>query len=163
MRSRPRGSRWGSGSGFLIDWCPSTRRSKWRPRRRQGISPLREPRMEPSCAERKAVPSTHEATAGAAVLLSAAAVRGRCAIVSEAARRGETRHFRLLWAMQAGIFSADPSNPWRADAAALSQITPESLARAFQHAAGNELVGLEGRVFLLRRLGGGGAASPPLF
>ncbi len=207
------------------------------------------------------MPSTSEAAASEAVaLLSAAAVRARCAIVSEAVERGEARHFRLaparldeavrrvvditrrrypdlavpyhsrwrhfsaggidrvalvapgadraetararidlavvsvlldagagsgwryrevetrqilarseglavasLRAMQAGLFSADPANPWRADAAALSRITPESLARAFQHAAGNELVGLEGRALLLRRLGEACAASPSLF
>jgi Protein of unknown function (DUF1688) len=207
------------------------------------------------------VPSVNKASAvGAAGLLSAAAVRERCAVVSEAVGRGETRHFRLVPArldeavrrvvditrrrypdlavpyhsrwrhfsaggidraaliapgadaaetararidlavvsvlldggagpawryrevetgqilsrseglavasvrgMQAGLFSADPANPWRADAAALSQITPESLTRAFQHAAGNDLVGLEGRALLLRRLGEVGAASPALF
>ena len=50
-----------------------------------------------SCTARKAVPSTSEAAPGeAAALLSAAAVRARCAIVSEAAERGETRHFRLV-------------------------------------------------------------------
>ncbi len=216
--------------------------------------------MELSCAVRKAVPSTNEARAVATELQSAAAVRARCAIVSEAARRGETRHFRLVcarldeaarrvveitrrrypdlhvplhsrwrhfsaggvdraaliapcadgveaararidlavvsvlldagtgldWrycdaetgqvlsrseglavaslrAMQAGIFSADPSNPWRADAEALSEVTPEKLAGALQHTVGNELVGLEGRAVMMRRLGEACAASPGLF
>jgi hypothetical protein len=193
-------------------------------------------------------------------LLSAAAVRARCAIVSEAAERGETRHFRLVtarlgeaarrvaeithrrypdlvvpyhsrwrhfstgginraalvapgantdeaararidlavvsvlldagagprWhfretetgqvlsrseglavaslrAMGKGLFSADPADPWRADAEALSRITPAALAGAFQHAVGNELVGLEGRARLLRRLGEVCAQSPELF
>jgi hypothetical protein len=193
-------------------------------------------------------------------LLSAAAVRARCAIVSEAAERGETRHFRLItarlgeaarrvaeitrrrypdlivpyhsrwrhfstggvdrdalvapgadmaeaararidlavvsvlldagagprWryretetgqvlsrseglavaslrAMGKGLFSADPSNPWRADPEALSRITSAALARAFQHAVGNELVGLDGRARLLRRLGEVCAQSPDLF
>jgi hypothetical protein len=202
------------------------------------------------------VPSTSEAAA----LLSAAAVRARCAIVTEAAERGETRHFRLLparlneaarrvaeitrrrypdltvpyhsrwrhfstggvdraalvapdastaeaararidlavvsvlldagagprWrfreaetcqvlsrseglavaslrAMAKGLFSADPSDPWRADAEALSRITPEALAGAFQHGAGNELVGLDGRAQLLRRLGEVCARAPDLF
>jgi Protein of unknown function (DUF1688) len=202
------------------------------------------------------VPSTSEATA----LLSAAAVRARCAIVAEAAERGETRHFRLVtarvdeaarrvaeitrrrypdlvvpyhsrwrhfstggvnraalvapgadtaeaararidlavvsvlldagagprWcfreaetgqvlsrsdglavaslrAMEKGLFSADPSNPWRADAEALSRITPAALAGAFQHTVGNELVGLDGRAGLLRRLGEVCAQSPELF
>lgn len=202
------------------------------------------------------MPSASEATA----LLSAGAVRARCAIVSEAVRRGETRYFRLVsdrldeaarrvvdvtrrrypdlavpyhsrwrhfstggidraaliapgadltetararidlaivsvlldagagprWrydevetgqvlsrseglavaslrAMQTGLFSADPATPWRVDAEALALITPESLARAFQHAAGNELVGFEGRALLLRRLGEACVASPALF
>src|SRR5205823_1272896 len=65
--------------------------------------------------------------------------------------------------MQAGLFSADPAEPWRADAGALSRITPEALARAFQHAAGNELAGIEGRAALLRRLGEVCAAYPDQF
>jgi hypothetical protein len=199
-------------------------------------------------------------TSEAAALLSAAAVRARCAIVTAAAERGETRHFRLatarldeaarrvaaitrrrypdlvvpyhsrwrhfsvggidraalvapgadtaeaararidlavvsvlldagagprwrfheaetgqvlsrseglavasLRAMENGLFSADPSNPWRADAEALSRIAPAALADAFQHAVGNELVGLDGRAGLLRRLGEVCAQSPELF
>jgi Protein of unknown function (DUF1688) len=202
------------------------------------------------------VPSASEAAA----LLSAGAVRTRCAIVSEAVERGETRYFRLdegrldeavrrvidvtrrrypdlavpchsrwrhfstggtnraalvapgadaaetaraqidltivsvlldagagpgwrfreietgqvlsrseglavasLRAMQAGFFSADPATPWRADAEALARATPGDFAAAFQHAAGNELVGIEGRVSVLRRLGEVCAASPALF
>jgi hypothetical protein len=202
------------------------------------------------------VPSASEA----AVLLSAAAVRARCAIVTAAVERGETRHFRLVtarldeaarrvaamtrrrypdlvvpyhsrwrhfstggvdraalvaagastaeatraridlavvsvlldagagprWrfreaetgqvlsrsegiavaslrAMQKGVFSADPSSPWRVDAEALSQIAPAALADAFQHGAGNELVGLDGRAGLLRRLGEVCAQSQELF
>jgi hypothetical protein len=68
-----------------------------------------------------------------------------------------------LRAMQAGLFSADPTEPWRADAEALSRITPEALARAFQHAAGNELAGIEARAVLLRRLGEVCAANPDFF
>jgi hypothetical protein len=202
------------------------------------------------------VPSASEAAA----LLSADAVRARCAIVSEAVQRGETRYFRLVpdrldeavrrvidvtrrrypdlavpyhsrwrhfsaggvdraalvapdvdagetararidlaivsvlldagagsrWryrevetgqilsrseglavaslrAMQAGLFSADSATPWRADAEALVEITTEDLARAFQHAPGNELVGVEGRALLLRRLGQVCTTSPLLF
>jgi len=98
MRSRPKGSRWVEQLAIPDGLVPLMRRLKWRQRRRQGISPLREPRMEPSCVAPKAVPSTNEAAAGATVLQSAAAVRARCAIVSEAARRGETRHFQLVCA-----------------------------------------------------------------
>ena len=77
--------------------------------------------------------------------------------------RSEGLAVASLRAMQTGLFSADPANPWRADAEALAQITPGSLARAFQHAAGNELPGFEGRALLLRRLGEVCAASPVLF
>ena len=77
--------------------------------------------------------------------------------------RSEGLAVASLRAMQAGLFSADPAIPWRADAKALALITPESLARAFQHTARNELLGLEGRALLLRRLGEVCVASPALF
>ncbi len=190
------------------------------------------------------------ASEAAAALLSAAAVRERCAVVSEAARRGDTHHFRLVpdrldeaarrvaditrrrypdldvpyhsrwrhfsaggidraalvapgadmaqaararidlaivsvlldagagphWryreaetglvlsrseglavaslrAMEGGLFSADPADPWRADAAVLSRITPDALGAAFQHGPENPLAGIEGRALLLRRAG----------
>src|SRR6516165_763235 len=77
--------------------------------------------------------------------------------------RSEGLAIASLRAMQTGLFSANPGSPWRADAEALARITPQSLARAFQHTAGNELVGMEGRALLLRRLGEVCAASPALF
>jgi hypothetical protein len=77
--------------------------------------------------------------------------------------RSEGLAVASLRAMQAGLFSADPAAPWRADAKALGEISSEDLARAFQHVPGNELVGMEGRAFLLRRLGQVCAASPALF
>jgi hypothetical protein len=81
----------------------------------------------------------------------------------QALSRSEGLAVASLRAMQAGLFSADPANPWRADAEALAEITSEDLARAFQHAPGNELVGVEGRALLLRRLGQVCSASPALF
>jgi hypothetical protein len=77
--------------------------------------------------------------------------------------RSEGLAVASLRAMQTGLFSTDPAIPWRADAEALALITPKSLARAFQHAPGNELVGFEGRALLLRRLGEVCVASPALF
>jgi hypothetical protein len=77
--------------------------------------------------------------------------------------RSEGLAVASLRAMQAGLFSADPVEPWRADAAALSRITPEALGRAFQHSAGNELAGIEGRAALLRRVGEVCAARPAPF
>ncbi len=77
--------------------------------------------------------------------------------------RSEGLAVASLRAMQSGLFSGDPGNPWRADAEALLRITPPLLARAFQHRPGNELVGIEGRAALLRRAGEICAASPTLF
>jgi hypothetical protein len=77
--------------------------------------------------------------------------------------RSEGLAVASLRAMQSGLFSTDPVQPWRADAAALARITPEALARAFQHAPGNELAGMEGRAALLRRLGEVCAAKPDTF
>lgn len=68
-----------------------------------------------------------------------------------------------LEAMEAGLFSADPDCPWRADAAALRELREADLAHAFQHGPGNELVGIAGRAALLRRLGEAAAARPDLF
>ncbi len=77
--------------------------------------------------------------------------------------RSEALAVASLRAMQRGLFSADPANPWRADAAALAAITPDALGEAFQHAPGNELAGLEGRAGLLRALGAAACATPALF
>lgn len=77
--------------------------------------------------------------------------------------RSEGLAVASLRAMQAGLFSADPRDPWRADATALARITPVRLAAAFQHRTGNDLVGLEGRAQLLRRLGEICARSRSLF
>src|SRR5712691_4317787 len=68
-----------------------------------------------------------------------------------------------LRAMQAGLFSADPGRPWRADAAALAAISAERLAGAFQHGPDNPLAGLEGRALVLRRLGENLTARPEIF
>ena len=89
--------------------------------------------------------------------------RYREAETGQVLSRSEGLAVASLRAMQTGLFSADPAAPWRADAEALTQITQESLARAFQHGARNELLGLEGRALLLQRLGEACAASPALF
>lgn len=52
-----------------------------------------------------------------------------------------------------GALSANPNEPWRADASRLATLSEETLARAFQVSADNPLVGLSGRAALLRRLG----------
>ena len=77
--------------------------------------------------------------------------------------RSEGLAVASLRAMEAGLFSADPANPWRADADKLTEITSGNLAHAFQHAPGNELVGVEGRALLLQRLGYVCIANPLIF
>ncbi|BCI55958.1 hypothetical protein NIIDNTM18_52360 [Mycolicibacterium litorale] len=56
-------------------------------------------------------------------------------------------------AFAGGVFSSDPGDPLRADAEGLRSLTVDRLAAAFQVGAGNPLVGLDGRVELLHRLG----------
>jgi Protein of unknown function (DUF1688) len=100
------------------------------------------------------------------VLLDAGAGPGwryREAETGQVWSRSEGLAVASLRAMQAGFFSADPAAPWRADAEALSRISSEKLARALQHGAGNELVGIDGRAALLRRTGEVCAAAPTLF
>jgi Protein of unknown function (DUF1688) len=77
--------------------------------------------------------------------------------------RSEGLAVASLYAMEAGLFSADPSRPWRADAIALAAISAERLGRAFQHGPDNPLAGLEGRALLLRRLGEVLTARPEIF
>jgi Protein of unknown function (DUF1688) len=77
--------------------------------------------------------------------------------------RSEGLAVASLRAMRHGLFSSDPADPWRADGEALSQTSTERLGRAFRHGPGNELVGIEGRASLLRRLGEACATAPALF
>ena len=56
-------------------------------------------------------------------------------------------------AFTAGTFSADPQDPLRVDAAGLRALDTARLAAALQVGAANPLVGLDGRVALLHRLG----------
>ncbi|WP_225413122.1 URC4/urg3 family protein [Stigmatella hybrida] len=53
----------------------------------------------------------------------------------------------------AGAFSSDPHQPLRADAAGLTGLTREALARGFQVTETNPLEGLDGRLSLLHGLG----------
>jgi len=66
-------------------------------------------------------------------------------------------------AFTGGLFSSDPGDPLRVDAAGLAGLTQQRLAEAFQADATNPLVGLDGRVALLHRLGAVTAASPEVF
>ncbi len=52
-----------------------------------------------------------------------------------------------------GLFSSQPTHPWQADAHGLTQLTANQLVQAFQVTADNPLLGLEGRMALLQKLG----------
>jgi hypothetical protein len=56
------------------------------------------------------------------------------------------------WFLSGGL-SADPRSPYRADAVKLAELDTRELARALQVSAANPLVGVNGRVLLLRELG----------
>lgn len=62
-----------------------------------------------------------------------------------------------------GLFSSDDGNPLRADARALSGLSPDALRSAFQVDADNPLVGLDERAALLRRLAAALQARPAIF
>jgi hypothetical protein len=62
-----------------------------------------------------------------------------------------------------GVFSADPADPWRVDAAALRALSDERLAEGLQVADGNPLPGVGGRAGVLRALGCALEQSPDLF
>jgi hypothetical protein len=53
----------------------------------------------------------------------------------------------------AGTFSSDPDCPLQVDAVGLQRLSQETLAAGFQVSSTNPLVGLEGRLWLLHRLG----------
>ncbi|MGB3495351.1 MAG: URC4/urg3 family protein [Elainellaceae cyanobacterium] len=62
-----------------------------------------------------------------------------------------------------GAFSSDPQQPLRVDAQALRHFSLEQLATGFQVTEANPLVGLEGRLHLLQKLGKALERSPQLF
>lgn len=66
-------------------------------------------------------------------------------------------------AFMAGRFSSQPGDPYRVDAAALLALDARALADIFQVGDHNPLLGLAGRVDLLRRLGEALRAQPQVF
>ena len=100
------------------------------------------------------------------VLLDAgagAAWRYHDAVTGARIGRSEGLALASLDMFASGAFSADANDPLRADAARLKQLTVADLERGFQVGPDNPLVGLEGRVALLRRLGEVAAAKPDIF
>ena len=66
-------------------------------------------------------------------------------------------------AFAGGLFSSDSNSPFQADTAGLCAVSAQTLGAAFQVSTSNPLVGLEGRVQLLRRLGSALAVQRNLF
>ncbi len=85
------------------------------------------------------------------------------AATGTATTRSEGLAVASLRMFEAGAFSNHKSDPLRVDAAALSALTADALARGFQVSGANPLVGLEGRASLLNRLGDQATARPDLF
>ncbi len=89
--------------------------------------------------------------------------RYREAETGESFARSEGLAVASFRAFEAGLFSGDPDNPLRADAAGLVALTEGSLADAFQAGPGNPLLGLDSRALLMQRLGIALRARPDLF
>jgi hypothetical protein len=62
-----------------------------------------------------------------------------------------------------GAFSASSDDPLRADAGVLERLTAAELKQGFQVTDDNPLVGLDGRIQLLRRLGALASSQPNIF
>ncbi|PZV22512.1 MAG: DUF1688 domain-containing protein, partial [Leptolyngbya sp.] len=68
-------------------------------------------------------------------------------------QRSEGLAIASFHSFTAGLFSTQPDQPWQADAQGLMNLTPDGLGQAFQVSNNNPLLGLEGRVSLLQKLG----------
>jgi Protein of unknown function (DUF1688) len=77
--------------------------------------------------------------------------------------RSEGLALASLAMFESGAFSADPRDPLRVDAELLANLSLTDLKRGLQVSETNPLVGLEGRLDLLRRLGALVAAKPEVF
>jgi Protein of unknown function (DUF1688) len=77
--------------------------------------------------------------------------------------RSEGLGLASLAMFESGAFSANPRSPLRADADVLANLSVADLKRGLQVSGTNPLVGLEGRVDLLRRLGALVASRPDVF
>jgi hypothetical protein len=89
--------------------------------------------------------------------------RFRDAVTGTKIGRSEGLALASLDMFARGAFSADRDEPLRVDAAALERLTVADLQNGFQVSEDNPLVGLEGRVGLLRRLGQQVSALPAIF
>ena len=77
--------------------------------------------------------------------------------------RSEGLALASLEMFRRGMFSSNPENPLQADAEGLMQLSEETVAGGLQVSSANPLLGMSGRVDLLRRLGALVAAKPDVF
>lgn len=85
------------------------------------------------------------------------------ALTGVALGRSEGLALASLRMFERGVFSSDPRNPLRADAARLASITADELAVGVTADEHNPLTGLDGRAALLARLGRHLEANPRVF
>jgi len=89
--------------------------------------------------------------------------RYRDPVTGSAVGRSEGLALASLAMFADGMFSADQHQPLRVDAGTLATMSIADLARGLQIADANPLVGLDGRVDLLQRLGRLVASKPEVF
>jgi hypothetical protein len=77
--------------------------------------------------------------------------------------RSEGLALASLTMFQNGVFSADPSDPLRADATVLQNLHAEQIRLGLQITERNPMVGMDGRIALLHRLGRTVSENPGLF
>ncbi|WP_119420610.1 URC4/urg3 family protein [Desertibaculum subflavum] len=88
---------------------------------------------------------------------------GSAAATGKVYARSEGLALASLELFRRGTLSDQEDDPYRSDAATLSQLATADVGSAFQVSDSNPLVGLEDRVDLLRRLGASLIANPTLF
>nr|WP_139858587.1 URC4/urg3 family protein [Bradyrhizobium ivorense] len=84
-------------------------------------------------------------------------------VTGSAIGRSEGLGLASLAMFAAGAFSSDPRQPLRADADAVANLSVTDLASGMQVSDANPLVGIDGRVNLLRSLGRLVASNPAVF
>ncbi|MGY3590267.1 MULTISPECIES: URC4/urg3 family protein [unclassified Bradyrhizobium] len=84
-------------------------------------------------------------------------------VTGSAIGRSEGLGLASLAMFAAGAFSSDPRQPLRADADVLANLSVTDLANGMQVSGANPLVGIDGRVNLLRSLGRLVASNPAVF
>ena len=84
-------------------------------------------------------------------------------VTGSAIGRSEGLGLASLAMFTSGTFSSDPQQPLRADAEALANLSVADLERGMQVSDANPLVGIDGRVTLLRSLGRLVASKPSVF